>query len=80
MEKFLFAIKKYSVEYLIYISFRAPIWLIGAFFAYKMLSSPVFTKEQYGWLAAYTFVAGMYFNYVEVVENIINRASKNENN
>jgi hypothetical protein len=66
------------MKFLIAFSIRSPIWIIGGIIAYLMFTSPVFSKQQYGWLVAYTVVVLIYSPWVEIAENLITKALEDD--
>jgi disulfide bond formation protein DsbB len=79
MKNLLIALKKYSpIEFLRYLAIRLPVWAVGGIFAYMMLTSPLFSKQQYGWLGVYTLIVAIYPTYVEIVENIVTKALEDD--
>ena len=79
MKNLLIALKKYSpIEFLRYLAIRLPVWAVGGIFAYMMLTSPLSSKQQYGWLGVYTLIVAIYPTYVEIVENIVTKALEDD--
>jgi hypothetical protein len=78
MKNFLLAFRKYAFEYSRYFAIRLPVWIVAGIFAYMMLISPLFSKQQYGWLTAYTLIVAIYPTWVEIIENIVTKALEDD--
>lgn len=78
MKKFLLAFKKFLLGYLKYSAIRLPVWVVGGIFAYMMLTSPLLSKQQYGWLGVYTLIVAIYPTYVDIIENIVTKALEDD--
>lgn len=78
MKNFLIAFKKYSLDWAKYFAIRLPILIVGGIFAYMMLTSPLFSKEQYGWLSVYTLIVAIYPTWIESVEHLIAKALEDD--
>ncbi len=70
MKKFLTRFWKYLLEFTRPILLRLPYFVVNGIFAYMLMTAPVMSSQQLGWLFVYTFMTSMYDTYVKIVENI----------
>jgi hypothetical protein len=78
MKKFLTRFWKYLLEFTRPILLRFPYFVVNGIFAYMLMTAPVMSSQQLGWLFVYTFMTSLYFTYCDVVREISSKVSVEE--
>jgi uncharacterized protein YqgC (DUF456 family) len=78
MKKFLLAFKKYLLGYLRSIAPFIPTAIAMGLTGYLAWYSPYQSQQQYIWFVVYSVVTASYRTWVDITENIITKALKDD--